>query len=73
MLHHLGLEPTPEDATQVLDELRETFLACVRCPTPGRCRCWCEAGRPGTPDFCGGKQAFRNLEIACLAQHLDRH
>ena len=67
MLAHLDLDLHESEAPFLINELRDTLMACARCPKPGRCTGWCQSGQPGTPHFCKATQQFRNLIIASEA------
>lgn len=67
MLKHLDLDPGEHEAPMLISELHNALKSCGKCPTPGRCAGWCEAGNDGPPHFCGATQAFRNLMLASEA------
>jgi hypothetical protein len=64
MMAHLGLFPTDRDCTTLRPELRETLIACARCPNPDVCDGWIDQNRPGTPVFCRARETFLRLEAA---------
>ncbi len=60
MFKHLGLRPPAPGTT----EMRETIMACGKCPQPGICRGWMRHGYVGAPIFCKARSAFLRLGAA---------
>jgi len=71
MMGHLGLSPTDSQCLEHRAPLRDTLIACTRCPEPEVCAAWVAQNRPGTPVFCRARETFLRLEHA-LAQPPER-
>jgi hypothetical protein len=70
MMAHLGLFPSDRDCETHRTAIRDTLIACTRCPNPEICEAWVAQNRPGTPMFCRAREPFLRLEIA-LAPRAD--
>ena len=64
MMAHLGLFPTDSDCLTHRAAIRDTLIACTRCPNPDICEAWVAGSRPGTPMFCRARETFLRLEVA---------
>jgi hypothetical protein len=64
MMTHLDLAPTDAQCLEHRTAIRDTLVACTRCPEPEVCAAWIAQGRPGTPMFCRARETFQRLEIA---------
>jgi hypothetical protein len=64
MMAHLGLAPTDSQCIEHRTPLRDTLVACTRCPEPEVCAAWVAQGRPGSPVFCRARETFLRLEAA---------
>jgi hypothetical protein len=64
MMAHLGLCPTDGECLTHRAAIRETLIACTRCPNPEICEGWVAQNRPGTPMFCRARETFLRLEAA---------
>lgn len=64
MMAHLGLSPTDSQCLEHRAPLRDTLIACTRCPEPEVCAAWVAQNRPGTPMFCRARETFLRLELA---------
>jgi hypothetical protein len=64
MLTHLNLHPTDRDCAIHRAPLRDTLIACSRCPNPEVCDGWIAQKRPGLPLFCQARESFLHLEQA---------
>ena len=62
MMAHLGLFPTDCDCQTHRTAIRDTLIACARCPNPDICAAWVAQNRPGTPMFCRARETFLRLE-----------
>jgi hypothetical protein len=64
MMAHLGLSLTESQCLEHRAPLRDTLIACARCPKPEVCAAWVAQNRSGTPMFCRARETFLRLEIA---------
>jgi hypothetical protein len=64
MMAHLGLHPSDSDCETHRTAIRDTLIACTRCPNPEVCEAWIAQNRPGTPMFCRARETFLRLEVA---------
>jgi predicted nucleic acid binding AN1-type Zn finger protein len=64
MLQHLGIDPGPEDALRLREELRKTTLSCAHCHCPVACSAWVMDSNHGNPPWCRAASAFVVLTSA---------
>ena len=72
MLAHLGLHPSGDDATFLLDELKATMVACGACHCPRTCLDWQDRDEDGPPPWCHRRKTFLTLKDACRALEAEK-